>query len=818
MYRWLPLLIVLLCRDVIAGGINNPSGAGGGSGTVTTVSCTTANGVSCTVANPTTTPALTFTLGAITPSSVNGITISDSNTPTWTIGSASGVPVVTASSPLVITSATGNITCATCNTSNATVSSVTFTGDGTVLSSTPSSSVTTSGTLTASLAAQTQNTVLGAATSTTLVGLAMPSCSAATSALEWTTNTGFGCHAITSGVSSVSGDGVLVSNSSSTGAVTLTLANAAANTVWGNNTGSSAAPGYQTAINVSGNITGAAGSFTTGAFSSTITGTSTSANALAIGTAGATNPVFNVDASTASAVAGVDIVGAATGGTVLMQAIDSGSNTGLDIEGKGSGVLTLAKTSTGGVNIGTTSSTGAVAIRENVSSNGFSVLHGNAMIITETTSGAAITMTPLSTATASTVKFTVSPTFSNNLTAGGNVVVGSLGVSGKTMTNTSGAKALQTDWQIYGAADAFSAASTLTTGATLQVTPKTCGANGTCTNEAAIYVPATAITATNGYGLYVSAPTGASTINAAAYLGGAVGIGTANPMSELDVYGGVAIGTSYAGATAAPTNGMIVQGAVSIGTSSNASFVDINPGTTISQSYWGTNGIGLNARAATFNDNSSSGTVATANGVYTLNTPTITSTNATTYSGVYATLYVFAPVAGSNATLSQRYSIYTDNSIGTASGVFAVGTVQGNPIAVAGSNVPVNGFNRVTTNTIGIYTNSLLTGEFLPTASSVDYLTFAGAATANPANTTISVAGTDTNIGINLTTKGTGVITANNLIVRKGYTVATLPASPPTGAMAYVTDAVACTFLATLTGGGAAYCPVGYNGSAWIGE
>ena len=42
----------------------------GGSGTVTTLSVTTANGVSGSVANATTTPAITLALGAITPSSV----------------------------------------------------------------------------------------------------------------------------------------------------------------------------------------------------------------------------------------------------------------------------------------------------------------------------------------------------------------------------------------------------------------------------------------------------------------------------------------------------------------------------------------------------------------------------------------------------------------------------------------------------------------------------------------------------------------------------------------------------------------------------
>lgn len=46
------------------------SGGGGGSGTVTSVSVVTANGVSGTVANATTAPAITLVLGAITPTSV----------------------------------------------------------------------------------------------------------------------------------------------------------------------------------------------------------------------------------------------------------------------------------------------------------------------------------------------------------------------------------------------------------------------------------------------------------------------------------------------------------------------------------------------------------------------------------------------------------------------------------------------------------------------------------------------------------------------------------------------------------------------------
>jgi hypothetical protein len=48
-----------------------------------------------------------------------------------------------------------------------------------------------------------------------------------------------------------------------------------------------------------------------------------------------------------------------------------------------------------------------------------------------------------------------------------------------------------------------------------------------------------------------------------------------------------------------------------------------------------------------------------------------------------------------------------------------------------------------------------------------------------------------------------------------GYTVATLPAGT-VGMRAYVTDALAPTYLGVLTGGGAVKCPVFYNGTAWV--
>jgi hypothetical protein len=51
----------------------NPNGYTSNAGTVTTASVTTANGVSGTVANPTSTPAITIVLGAITPTSVAAV-------------------------------------------------------------------------------------------------------------------------------------------------------------------------------------------------------------------------------------------------------------------------------------------------------------------------------------------------------------------------------------------------------------------------------------------------------------------------------------------------------------------------------------------------------------------------------------------------------------------------------------------------------------------------------------------------------------------------------------------------------------------------
>jgi hypothetical protein len=87
----------------------------------------------------------------------------------------------------------------------------------------------------------------------------------------------------------------------------------------------------------------------------------------------------------------------------------------------------------------------------------------------------------------------------------------------------------------------------------------------------------------------------------------------------------------------------------------------------------------------------------------------------------------------------------------------------------------------------------------------------------NYCSTTVSSTG-----GVTFDAVGSGAgFTFNDAVINtvpmrlKGYTVAGLPAGTA-GDVAYVTDAVLPTFLATLTGGGSVVTPVFYNGTAWV--
>jgi hypothetical protein len=112
------------------------------------------------------------------------------------------------------------------------------------------------------------------------------------------------------------GAGTLTFNGTATGAITLSRA---------------------TTVSAALGVTGA------------VTGTSTSASALAVGANGATNPVLKINANTASVATGFEVVGAAAAAGVAVRAISSGTNENLTIDAKGSGTITLGGTSTGNI-------------------------------------------------------------------------------------------------------------------------------------------------------------------------------------------------------------------------------------------------------------------------------------------------------------------------------------------------------------------------------------------------------------------------------------------------------------------------------------
>lgn len=92
-------------------------------------------------------------------------------------------------------------------------------------------------------------------------------------------------------------------------------------------------------------------------------------------------------------------------------------------------------------------------------------------------------------------------------------------------------------------------------------------AGGGATSNYSLYLDALS-TGANNYSLYSNA-------DAKSYFKGSLGIGTTTPASKLDVEGGMSVGASYSGTTAAPTNGAIIEGNVGIGRNAPAAKLDV---------------------------------------------------------------------------------------------------------------------------------------------------------------------------------------------------------------------------------------------------
>jgi len=237
-----------------------------------------------------------------------------------------------------------------------------------------------------------------------------------------------------------------------------------------------------------------------------VTLTSASATALSAGPNGATNPAFQIDSSTASAVTGIKVTAAAAAGGSKIEAISSAANEDIILGTKGSS--SSVKLQVGAANK-------YVATAQN---HTFSVS---------------------STGTASTVRFGYTGATDTSLTASTEAPSVYFNL-GQIRQHAAGVMSLQRDFRITPSTHSFVGASTLSNmhGFTVDGAP-IAGTNATVTNASAIYSPGNAVGSgvTNSYGLNINANTGATNNYSAIFNGGNVGIGTTAPSYVLDVAG-----------------------------------------------------------------------------------------------------------------------------------------------------------------------------------------------------------------------------------------------------------------------------------------
>lgn len=253
--------------------------------------------------------------------------------------------------------------------------------------------------------------------------------------------------------------------------------------------------------------------------------TSTSANALTVGPNGATNPVLQIDASTASSVTGIKITGAAVGSGVKIESISTAANEDIILGTKGT---------SSSVKLQVGASNKYVATAQN---HTFSVSAAG---------------------TASTVRFGYTGAADTTLTASTEAPSTYFNL-GQIRQHATGTMFLQRDFRITPSTHSFVGASTLSNmhGFTVDGAP-IAGTNATVTNASAIYSPGNAVGSgvTNSYGLNINANTGATNNYSAIFNGGNVGIGTGFPSEKLQVASGEIMVSSNTSTSSAVHNGI----------------------------------------------------------------------------------------------------------------------------------------------------------------------------------------------------------------------------------------------------------------------
>ena len=225
-------------------------------------------------------------------------------------------------------------------------------------------------------------------------------------------------------------------------------------------------------------------------------------------------------------------------------------------------------------------------------------------------------------------------------------------------------------------------------------------------------------------------------------------------------------------------------------------------GTAVSTAAWTTNGIGLIQSATTYTDTTSTGTVASVY-VNKFGVQTVVASSAVTFTNLYGT-YFNTPAAGTNVTTVNRYGIGTDTLYCALSSAFISGQMLVSSTLAAVGPLSLTG---PTTTTTALFATSA-------TASGSTKTVNIGTAGLSGSTTNITIGSSVS--GATSTTTLNGSTVATGTIQLAAYTVATLPTAGTAGRRAYVTDALAPTFLGTLTGGGTAKTPVFDNGTAWV--
>ena len=147
-----------------------------------------------------------------------------------------------------------------------------------------------------------------------------------------------------SGVLPVLNGGTGVTTSTGTGSVVLNNSPTFITPTMGVATGTSLALGGATIGSNALSVTGASALDLLDVISS-------SATAFQVGQTAGANVAFQVNASAAALAAGLQVTGAATGGTVALAAIDTGSNTNISLDARGTGTIAIGGVSTGAISL-----------------------------------------------------------------------------------------------------------------------------------------------------------------------------------------------------------------------------------------------------------------------------------------------------------------------------------------------------------------------------------------------------------------------------------------------------------------------------------